>query len=150
PIREMMHGADDCEPIRPLRQPGEIFAEADAGQLRLRRPVLAADDVEGVGLGVERLVLRRAARLEDEDDRLRPTPGWLHCLSLKAQEIRQTSPKQAEAAGLKQLAPSDLGMVLSPASDSVHGQPPGQASLSFPPILTAATATSALFQVERS
>ena len=33
------------------------------------RAVLAADAVGGVGLGVERLVLRRPARLEDEDDR---------------------------------------------------------------------------------
>jgi hypothetical protein len=76
--------ADDREVVTPRGQPRQVLAEANAGDRRRRRAVLAADLGGDVGLRAERLVLRRPAGLEDEDDGLGPR-GAARCCGLRLQ-----------------------------------------------------------------
>ena len=72
-------------------------------------------------IGIERLVLRRTARLKNEDDRLRLPGPWtaFSRLRLKSQQVRQPHADQPHPTDLQQVAPSEPRMIRPMAT---HGE----------------------------
>jgi hypothetical protein len=66
----MRQRADHGQAIHDRGDLGQALADVDAGNIRGDRPQLALDLRRRLGLGIERLVLRRRAVLVDQDARL--------------------------------------------------------------------------------
>ena len=69
--------------------------------LRLDRLELAANAGRGIGLGVERIEVRRPAELEEHDDALRGRLARLRRF-LGAENIRQRQPGETDGADAQQ------------------------------------------------
>src|SRR5262245_1348459 len=82
----------------------QVFADRDAGHARRDGLELPRDLGGGVGLHVERVVVRHATGEVDHDDRLvRADPRALLCL----QELRQRETAESERADLEEGAARD-------------------------------------------
>ena len=65
----VMHGADDAEPAGLGGQQWKSIADSQPGNSRVDVTELATNGLGGLGLGIERLVVRRAAVQEEHDAR---------------------------------------------------------------------------------
>ena len=65
----MMQGADDAESAGLCGQQWQSIADPESGNGRVDDTELAADGLGSLGLGVERLVVRRTAVQEEHDAR---------------------------------------------------------------------------------
>ena len=91
-------GADAGELVPHLRLEREVFADLDAGNVRLDGIEVAPELLGGVGLEVVHVHVRRAARQVDEDNRLAPG-GTAGGAGAKAEHFRQRD-RRAERADL--------------------------------------------------
>src|SRR5262249_40503526 len=91
------------------RQPRQQFAEAQSRYFRWDRPIWAADFLGGVRLRVERIEMRAAAVLDDED------AGALgRAWRLGTQQLGQTEADGADAPDLQQPTASEQLIHRSP------------------------------------
>ncbi len=85
-----------------------MFAQVDAAHVGVDRAKLAANLGRRVGLGIERIEMRRPARLQHHDDAFDAARrAAVARLRLGAQDIGQRQTAQAEAADLEPGAAGD-------------------------------------------
>jgi hypothetical protein len=120
-IGSVVHGTHNGELIGQCRELGKIFAEANAGQFGRSASVFAANSIGRIRLGIEGFMLRRTARLENENDSLglfaRP---WISCLRLHPEQVIQTGAKQTQRSNLQELATTDGRVIALVATESMQ------------------------------
>src|SRR5437773_1349683 len=107
-----------------------MLAHADAGHAGGDRLELAADLFGSVGLHVKRVMVRSAARQEDDQARLGFAEGagtrgsGSSCQGTTLQQARQRQANQPETAGPQQLTPrQSLAGLRRPTVDGKHVPP---------------------------
>ena len=105
--------ADERVLVGQLREQRQVFADVDAGDVRVDRPEHAAVLLRGVRLHVERFHVRRPARQPDEDHR-RIVFAWnardgvpYSRVRLQSEQIRHSQPRERSRPGLQQRAAAD-------------------------------------------
>ena len=102
----MVHVPDSGEPVRHLRQPGEVLAEPEAVHRRRDRLERAADLRRGFRLRVERLILAGTAP-EKEEDAVDLRSGQRRGARAPREEAGEGEARRACRADLQQSAAGD-------------------------------------------
>jgi hypothetical protein len=104
--QRMADSPEQGELVQDGGEPGEVFAELDAGDSGGDRLELSAVLTGGVGLGVERIEMRRSAGKIDEDGGGRFCSGGVARFR-PAKEVAERAGRGAQDAGLEEIASND-------------------------------------------